>query len=338
MKTVVIGAGSMGKRHAGVCREMGLDLVGACDLNPQALAELGQEHGLDATQLFEQTEELLAQTKPDFVIVATTAPSHATLTCLAAERGAKYILCEKPMAVSLAECDRMLAVCAEHGVRLAINHPMRFMEIYTEPRRLVASEEFGGVTSATVISGNAGLAMVGSHFFEMFRLLTGEPPAQVTAWLSPERVANPRGKQFEDRGGAVRVTTAGGKRLYLDMGVDQGHGAQIVYAARLGQVTADMLEGTLHLNRRQPEHREAPTTRYGMPRNTESRQVVPSSASGPARAVIEALLGDGDPPTGEDGRLAVATLIAAHLSDEVDHQPVAIDLDQLPRERTFPWA
>ncbi len=338
MRVAIIGAGSMGKRHAAVCREMGLELVGACDLNPQALAELGKEQELAESQLFSSAEDLLAKTMAECVIVATTAPSHADLTCLAAEQGAKFILCEKPMAVSLAECNRMLEVCDRRGVRLAVNHPMRFMDIYTEPRKLVLSEALGGVTSATVIAGNAGLAMVGSHFFEMFRLLTGEPAAEVTAWFSPEKVPNPRGEQFEDRGGTVRVTTASGKRLYLEMSCDQGHGVQIVYAGKRGLVTADLLEGTLHINRRQAEHRDAPTTRYGMPRTSETLQVPPASASAPAMAVLKALLEDGDPPTGEDGRLAVATLIAAHLSDEAGHQPMAVDLRQLPRLRSFPWA
>jgi predicted dehydrogenase len=62
---------------------------------------------------------------------------------MAAEAGASHILVEKPMAISLIECEMVLKVCARHGARLAVNHQMRFMEQYTEPKRIVQLEIFG---------------------------------------------------------------------------------------------------------------------------------------------------------------------------------------------------
>src|SRR5947209_5488247 len=73
--------------------------------------------------------------------------------------GARFILGEKPLAASRADCDRMLAACRRHGVRLAVNHQMRFMEQYTEPKRLVQTEEFGGLSSVIVIAGSSSRAL-----------------------------------------------------------------------------------------------------------------------------------------------------------------------------------
>jgi predicted dehydrogenase len=242
------------------------------------------------------------------------------------------------MAVSLAECDKMLEVCAHYGTELAVNHQMRFMEQYTEPKRLVHSEAFGGLSSVTVVAGNFGMAMNGTHYFEMFRYMSDEPPSEVAAWLSEDRVPNPRGAQFEDRTGSVRLVTESGKRFYMDVGTNQGHGMTVVYAGPYGQLVVDELAGTMHLRVREEQYRSLPTTRYGMPWVEEEYRIRPADAVSPSRAVLEALLNDQNPPTGQDGRLAVAALVAAYVSDENGHVPIRLDTDDLPRDRGFLWA
>lgn len=336
MKVAVIGAGRMGLRHVQVVRSLGLDLVGLCDARPEALQQALQG-GVEAALHFSDARAMLEARKPDCVVVSTTCPSHAALTCLAAESGASHVLCEKPMASSLAECDQMLEACAQSGTKLAINHQMRFMEQYTLAREIVRSEEFGGLGSVTVIAGNFGIAMNGSHYFEMFRYLTDEPAAEAAAWFSPNRVANPRGPEFEDRAGSIRLETASGRRFYLEVGDDQGHGVRVVYAGRCGVLVVDELAGRMSVDVRDAPHRREPTTRYGMPGTERSIRIEPADSVAPSRAVLDALLHGEDWPTGEDGRLAVATLVAAYQSDESGHAPVRID-GRLPRERRFPWA
>ena len=337
MKTAVIGAGRMGRRHVQVVRELGLELVGLCDAKPDSLEAAAREERLSSASLYTDVARLLEERRPECVVVATTAPSHADFTCRAAEAGARFVLCEKPMAISLAECDRMRGVCRDRGTRLAINHQMRFMEQYTAPKALLDSEAFGGLRSVVVAAGNFGMAMNGTHYFEMFRFMTGEPPATVAAWFSPGAVPNPRGAQFEDRAGSVRMETASGKRFYMDVTDDQGHGVKVTYSARHGQITVDELAGVMVVDVRQAEHRPLPTTRYGMPSARTERRIRPADAVAPTRAVLEALLRGSGYPSGEDGRLAVAALVAAYVSNETGHTPVAIG-DALPAVRVFPWA
>lgn len=336
MKAVIIGAGRMGLRHAQVVHSLGLELVGLCDRRSEALAA-AREAGIPTALHHSDARTMLEAKRPDCVIIATTCPSHADLTCLAAETGASHVLCEKPMAASLAECDRMLAACRKHGTRLAINHQMRFMEQYTRAREIVHSEAFGGLASVTVVAGNFGIAMNGSHYFEMFRYMTDESPATATAWFSRERVANPRGPEFEDRAGAVRLSTPSGRRFYMEIGDDQGHGVRVVYAGRSGMLVVDELAGVMTSSVRDPEHRSAPTTRYGMPGSDTTLRIEPADSVAPTRAVLTALIKGVDWPAGEDGRLAVAALVAAYQSDEEGHRPVSIDAD-LPSGRRFPWA
>lgn len=337
MKTVVIGVGRMGRRHVQVVQELGLDLAGVADSLPDSLEACGKERGVPAEKRFTDGGAMLDRLRPECVVVSTTAPTHAELVCRAAELGASIILCEKPMAVSLAQCDRMLEACKKSGTRLAINHQMRFMEQYTSPRGLLDSAAFGGMTSMSVVAGNFGLAMNGTHYLEAFRFMAGAEPAEVSAWFSADKVANPRGAQFEDRAGVIVARTKSGKRFTLDASADQGHGMVVTYAARNGHLMVDELDGFLRLAVREDEHRALPTTRYGMPHKVETRSITPADAIAPTRAVLSALLAGKDYPTGEDGRMAVASLVAAYLSDEKGGVPAAVDAS-LPKDREFPWA
>lgn len=336
MRTLIIGAGRMGRRHVLAARDLGLDVVGVCDVSPESLAAAGREGSVPGDRLFTGAEKAFS-TRPELVIVSTTADSHCALTCAALDRGAKHVLCEKPMATSLADCDRMLAAARGHGAHLAINHAMRFLEIYTVPKAIVASEEFGGLSSLTVVAGNMGLAMNATHIFESFRLAAQEPVAEVTAWFSRQSSPNPRGERFEDRAGCIRAATKSGKRLYMEASADQGHGACSVYAGLYGELWVDDISGAMRLSTRRPEDRALPTTRYACPAVESSRTIPGSDPVAGARAVIRALLDEKDYPTGEDGRAAIRALVAAYVSHESGHRAVACD-GELPLDRTFAWA
>lgn len=338
MKVVVIGVGRMGRRHVQVVQDLGLSLVGICDLNSDALKICQQENNISPDKHYSSVEKMFKKTHPDCVIIATTSPMHCDYTCLAAESGAHYILCEKPMAISLDQCNRMIAVCKQQDTCLAINHQMRFMEQYTEPKKIIYSETFGGLGSVTVVGGNFGMAMNGTHYFEMFRYMADEEPHEVTAWFSEEKVPNPRGPQFEDRAGSVRITTALGKRFYMDISTDQGHGIKVIYTGRYGQLVVDELKGDMFLSVRNEEERNLPTTRYGSASVETVKKIQPADATTPTKSVLNALIHETNYPTGEEGRLAVATLVAAYTSHERGHRPVIVADKNLDLTRTFPWA
>ena len=336
-KIAVIGVGRMGRRHVQVARQVGAEVSGVYDINPQSLALAQSEHGLASDVLFDDLDSLFATAKPECVVIATTADSHASLACMAAERGVQFVLVEKPMAVSLQECDHMVETCKRHGTKLAVNHQMRFMDQYTEPKRLFQTEGYGGMTSMTVVAGNFGMAMNGSHYFEAFRFLADEDLAEITAWFSADAVANPRGPQFQDRAGSIRAVTRSGKRFYMEAGADQGHGVRVVYGCRYGMLTVNELDGELHCSEREQQFRDLPTTRYGMPSVNTRHSIRPADVVDTSAAVLERLLRGENTVSGEDGRLVVQALIAAYQSAE--HGSVAVRLDsELDRTRAFPWA
>lgn len=337
MRVCVIGVGRMGRRHITAARNAGFELAGIFDQSAEALATTLTECNVDKALAFDDATQMLQTVRPDAVVISTTAPSHCEFVCAAAGAGVRYILCEKPMACSLEECDRMIAECRAAGAKLAANHQMRFMEQYTDIKALTETAEFGGLRSMVVTASNFGLAMNGCHYFEAFRYLTNEEVAEISCWFDPNNVPNPRGPQYVDRSGQLRGITASGVRLIIELGADLGHGIEVIYGCRNGQILVDELAGFVRGIHRLPEYRDLPTTRYGMGANEFQRKIAQADVTKPTEHLWRAMLSGGAYPTGEDGRHAVAALVAANLSGENAGRMVALG-NGLPIERKFMWA
>ena len=335
----LVGAGRMGYAHAQALRELGVELTAICDVRADARDSLGEEFQVSEDRRFASATEMFDKVGSfDIVSIASTANTHKDITCLAAEAQCRNILCEKPMAASVKDCDSMIAACAASGTKLAINHQMRFMDQYTIVKSILDSGTFGTMASMTVVAGCFGLAMNGSHYVEAFRYLTGSEPTSATAWFSDTRLPNPRGPQFFDQAGEMRIEAANGQRLNLVIGADQGHGMTVIYAGSYGHIFVDELQGEAIVTTRKPEHRDMPTTRYGMPWDRETKLFPQSDNVKPTKAVLAALASGAGYPCGEDSRVIVATLAACYSSAE--NNSITIHLNALNNctSRTFPWA
>jgi phthalate 4,5-cis-dihydrodiol dehydrogenase len=97
-------------------------IAAGADPRPHALAEFKKEFG-GAT--YADAAELCRKSDVDAVYIATPPWLHLEHCVVAAENG-KHIICEKPMALSLDDCDAMVAVAKKHGVRLLAGHTHSF--------------------------------------------------------------------------------------------------------------------------------------------------------------------------------------------------------------------
>lgn len=326
--------------HVKAAQNLGLAAAAICDVSEVNRAKAAAAAGdLASDALFDDAATMLGwHTNADLVIIATTADSHRSLVELAAASGARHILCEKPMATSVADCDAMITACAKSGSKLAINHQMRFMAQYTVVRDELATGKFGPLASMTVTAGCFGLAMNGSHYCEAFAWLTGSSIVSATAWFSGAPFNNPRGPRFFDQAGEMRFVSADGRRLILNIGNDQGHGMTAMYATRFGHMFVDEFEGICYATARKPEHQSLPVTRYGMPWDRWERRFPQADNVGPTEAVMRALVDGSDYPSWRDGRNVVAALAAAYKSAASGQVPVKVaDLGVYEREH-FPWA
>ncbi len=120
-----------------------LRLVGVADIRAEAARAVAQAYG--GVRWTTDYRTLLADRDVRMVIICTPETLHAEQVEAAADAG-KHVLCEKPMASSLPETDRMIAAAERNNVLLMIGHSRRFTRRYSEAKRLVDEGRIGKVT------------------------------------------------------------------------------------------------------------------------------------------------------------------------------------------------
>ena len=99
--------------------------------------------------------DLLNRDDIDAVSVCVENRSHAEISTAALYAG-KHVLCEKPMAVTLAECESMVAAAERNGKYLMIGHNMRFDPVHRRAKQLLDRGVIGDVITFRAVLGNAG--------------------------------------------------------------------------------------------------------------------------------------------------------------------------------------
>ncbi len=138
----LIGCGDISrKRVAPALRDLAEgELVAVSRARAALAAAFAREFG--ARRWHAEWRELIADGEIDAVYVATPVYLHAEQTVAAAEAG-KHVLCEKPMAMGVAECDRMIAACAASGVKLCVAYYRHFYPAIHRAKEIIASGEIG---------------------------------------------------------------------------------------------------------------------------------------------------------------------------------------------------
>jgi 1,5-anhydro-D-fructose reductase (1,5-anhydro-D-mannitol-forming) len=142
---------------------------------------------------------MLSDSAVEVVHITTPNHLHAEQT-IQAVRAGKHVLCEKPMALTVAECEAMIEACRSNGVKLGIGFQNRHHPAHIEARRLIASGEAGDVTMVAaqychgwidrtlagwradpLISGGGSLMGMGLHCIDLLRFLLGKEVEEVVA-------------------------------------------------------------------------------------------------------------------------------------------------------------
>ena len=133
-----VGAGVLGM-HRGALELPTVHLVGVSDVNAEVGAARAEELGCP---FFEDFKTLLAETSPEVVIILTPHPFHAEIAIACLNAGA-HVLVEKPMAVSVAEADAMIAAADASRRHLAVNFQYRARPEVRSAKRLLERGDLG---------------------------------------------------------------------------------------------------------------------------------------------------------------------------------------------------
>jgi predicted dehydrogenase len=140
VKVAIIGAGNNAAGHAKSLAAIDdVQVVGVADPMVDRAEALVTDVGGTA---YDDHRALLEGEKPDAVWVCSPCFLHAQQTIDCAEAGA-HVMCEKPMALSLADCDLMIATAKDTGVKIMVDQSTRFMPALLELKRILDSGRCG---------------------------------------------------------------------------------------------------------------------------------------------------------------------------------------------------
>lgn len=200
IKWGVIGAGGIADRRTipeGILKADNAQLAAVMGNDPARTEALGRKYGVPS---FTDEESLLAS-GIDAVYIATPTHLHCKQTLLAARAG-KHVLCEKPMAMSLEEAEKMSEACEAAGVKLGFGYMMRFLAQHQEAARMVAAGRLGAPVMARAqlscwypkmpgawrqeqkLGGGGSLIDMGSHCVDLLEMIFASKAAEVSCFVA----------------------------------------------------------------------------------------------------------------------------------------------------------
>lgn len=195
LNVAVIGTGRAGRVH---CASIAFHvpdatLIAVADNDAESAREAASEFG--AARVYRTYQEVLDDKEVDAVIIVLPTSLHAEVTVAAADAG-KHVLCEKPMAITVDECDRMIAHTERNNVKLQIGFMRRFDRNFMAAREAIDRGDIGSVVMVRslthgpstprdwmydVARSNGPLAEVNSHDIDTVRWFTGSEFSRVHA-------------------------------------------------------------------------------------------------------------------------------------------------------------
>ncbi len=179
----------------------------------KALAVAAQ-HGVPDANIYDYVSFDRIKDNPaiDFVYVVLPNAMHEEFVTRAARAG-KHVLCEKPMAATTAEAERMIKACADARVKLMIAYRMQYEATQRATIALARGGDIGELRliqaingqndvpgqwrQVKAIAGGGSLPDVGIYCYNAFRYITGEEPVEVTGVITQPK-DDPRFREVED--------------------------------------------------------------------------------------------------------------------------------------------
>ena len=158
----LVGCGAFGRFCLDAFSEMdSVRIAAVTDVRPDAADEFARVFGVPA---FNDPAELIAREDVDIVHVATPPSAHHELV-LAAARAGKHVLCEKPLACSVADAEEMLAAAAQAGTIAPVNFVLRYNPVTECVKAVIDSGVLGKVLSARLTNCAGDTPLGPDHWF-----------------------------------------------------------------------------------------------------------------------------------------------------------------------------
>lgn len=152
MKYALIGCGRIATNHIKAALENKLEIAAVCDVVPERMEELLAKHGLEqdtAIKRFTDYQKMVTEIKPELAAIATESGIHAEMALHCIDKGVNLII-EKPMAMSIADADAIIALADQNNVKVSACHQNRFNLSIQEMRRALEAGRFGKLSHGSI--------------------------------------------------------------------------------------------------------------------------------------------------------------------------------------------
>lgn len=152
MRYALIGCGRISTNHIKAAVNNKLEIVGVCDILPEKMEELLEKHELkndSSIHRYTDYKELIAAEKPELISIATESGNHAEIALYCIEAGINVII-EKPMAMSIADANKIIDLAEKKHVKVSACHQNRFNVAVQELRKAVESGRFGKISHGSI--------------------------------------------------------------------------------------------------------------------------------------------------------------------------------------------
>jgi predicted dehydrogenase len=234
-RVALFGSGWIQDFHARGVLEHGDELVAVANHREETGRAFAERYAIP--RVTTDWESLAADPEVEAAIVSTPNALHAPQS-IALLRNGKHVLVEKPMAISVAECDEMIAASQEGGAALMVAHCWRFRDEVRAMRDRIAAGELGEVVKThgygvhanwgpsgwftdPSLAGGGALVDMGVHAIDTARFLLGDPaPARVCAAIGTRYA---EGRYTVDDDGVVLIAWDSGTNSVVESGWWQPH-------------------------------------------------------------------------------------------------------------------
>ncbi|HEV2123053.1 MAG TPA: Gfo/Idh/MocA family oxidoreductase, partial [Chloroflexota bacterium] len=142
----IVGLGRIAQGHIGaISKAEGVHLAAVCDLDATRLDRVTKEQNCPGEPTLER---LLARDDVDIALILLPHALHEDAT-IAAARAGKHVMVEKPMAMEVEACDRMIDAASKTGAKLFVAHTERFLSANRKAKELLDAGEVGTPIMAT---------------------------------------------------------------------------------------------------------------------------------------------------------------------------------------------
>ncbi|MDO4988190.1 MAG: Gfo/Idh/MocA family oxidoreductase [Synergistes sp.] len=127
MRYALIGCGRIAKNHIKAALENKMEIIAVCDVVPEKMNAILENAGIAAQGIKHYTDykQMIAENKLELVSIATESGIHAEIAFYCIEHGINLII-EKPMAMSIADADKIIELAEKHHVKVSACHQNRF--------------------------------------------------------------------------------------------------------------------------------------------------------------------------------------------------------------------